>query len=246
MTTIHEKLVVITGAGISVESGIKPFRGDNGLWNENPMEMATFHKFKTEPALFLSWYFKRFVSCKDALPNATHDLLAKHQVKVITQNVDNLHRKAAHPAELLIEIHGNINYKRKINATSLSELIPADWDKVNEDKLVEELFKLFQINSAGVIHPEKSFRPHILLFDEYYTDLYESEIALDWVDQSETIIFMGTSNSVGITAMVLEAAFRKGKKIMVVDPKPDISFRLPGIDIFQESASSFCERYFGR
>ena len=107
-----ENIVVITGAGVSVESGIQPFRGKSGIWEENPMEMATYHKFSTDPGHFLEWYYNRFASCKDALPNAAHEILASKNIKVITQNIDNLHIKANHPVESLVEIHGNINYKR--------------------------------------------------------------------------------------------------------------------------------------
>ncbi len=59
-----QNTVVITGAGISVESGIQPFRGKNGLWNENPTEMATYRNFRTNTSAFLQWYYHRFVSCK--------------------------------------------------------------------------------------------------------------------------------------------------------------------------------------
>ena len=240
----QNKIVVITGAGISVESGIKPFRGTNGIWNENPTTMATYTKFKEDPAHFLSWYFERFVSCKDALPNATHEILAKQNIRVITQNVDNLHKKAKHPQDSLIEIHGNINFKRKIQATSLRELVAANWEQVDPENLVEELFRIFNIGKGGAIDQNESYRPHILLFDEFYTDLYESEIALDWVNDAETVIFMGTSNSVGITSMTLEMAYRKQKQIIVVDPNPSESLLLPGVEVFKEKASDFCGRFF--
>ena len=255
---MNHKIVVVTGAGISVDSGIQPFRSKNGLWNENPTAMASYEKFCNDPAHFLSWYYHRFVSCRDALPNATHEILAAHQIRVISQNVDNLHLKANHATSRLIEIHGNINYKRKIPATHREELVLANWDAVNgfsvntdlsakpnvHDPLVQGLFELFQINKNGKIDFENSYRPHILLFDEYYSELYESEIALDWVKEAETVIFMGTSNSVGITGMVLESAMRRGKEILVVDPNPAPSFRYPGIQIFEESAMNFCRQYF--
>jgi NAD-dependent deacetylase len=240
----NNKIVVITGAGISVDSGIQPFRGANGLWNENPTTMASYEKFRTDPGHFLSWYYHRFVSCKDALPNTTHEILAANKLRVVSQNVDNLHCKAAHAENRLIEIHGNINFKRKIPASERSELVFADWDKVNPDNLEEGLFQLFQIGKGGKIDFNESYRPHILLFDEYYTALYESSIALDWVKEAETVIFMGTSNSVGITSMVLDAAMRRAKEIIVVDPNPAPSFFYPGIQIFQESAMDFCKRYF--
>lgn len=244
---MDNRIVVVTGAGISVDSGIQPFRGKNGLWNENPTSMASYEKFCNDPAHFLSWYYHRFVSCRDALPNATHQILAANQIRVISQNVDNLHLKANHPASRLIEIHGNINYKRKVPATHRDELVLANWDAVNGladgEPLVKGLFELFQIGKNGRIDFQDSYRPHILLFDEYYTELYESEIALNWVKEAETVIFMGTSNSVGITNMVLESALRRGKEIIVVDPNPAPSFQYPGIQIFAESAMDYCKAH---
>jgi NAD-dependent deacetylase len=242
---MDNSVVVVTGAGISVDSGIQPFRGKNGLWNENPTTMATYEKFKIDPGHFLSWYYHRFVSCRDALPNATHEILAANQIRVITQNVDNLHIKAAHPIQRLIEIHGNINFKRRIPAYSKEELVLANWNFVKEaEDQIPALFELFEIGKNGTIDFDKSYRPHILLFDEYYAEIYESEIAMDWVAEAETIIFMGTSNSVGITNMVLESALRRGKEVIVVDPNPAPSLRYPGIQIFEESAMDFSKRYF--
>ena len=255
---MDNRIVVVAGAGISVDSGIQPFRGKNGLWNENPTAMASYEKFCNDPAHFLSWYYHRFVSCRDALPNDTHEILAANQIRVISQNVDNLHIKAGHDTKRLIEIHGNINYKRKIPVTHREDLVLANWDAVNglaentnlstkpsiNDPLVQGLFELFHIGKNGKIDFEHSYRPHILLFDEYYSELYESEIALDWVKEAETVIFMGTSNSVGITNMVLESAMRRGKEIKVVDPNPAPSFRFPGIEIIESSAMDFCRLYF--
>jgi NAD-dependent deacetylase len=255
---MYNRIVVVTGAGISVDSGIQPFRGKNGLWNENPTTMASYEKFCNDPGHFLSWYYHRFVSCRDALPNVTHEILAAHQIRVISQNVDNLHIKAGHDTKRLIEIHGNINYKRKIPVTHREDLVFANWDAVNglaentdlatkpniNDPLVQGLFELFHIGKNGQIDFEHSYRPHILLFDEYYSELYESEIALDWVKEADSVIFMGTSNSVGITNMVLESAMRGKKEIKVVDPNPAPSFRFPGIDIIESSAMDFCRQYF--
>ena len=236
--------VVITGAGVSVESGIQPFRGKNGLWNENPTEMATYRNYRMNTGSFLQWYFHRFVSCKDALPNKAHEILAKSNVKVITQNIDNLHIKAKHSMDSLIEIHGNINYKRKIHAQYRNELEWANWDAVNENNLEQELFALFHIHSNGSIDENKSERPHILLFDEYYTEMYQYNKALHWLDEADTIIFMGTSNSVGFTYGALHEGLNAHKKIMVVDPNPAPSFYQPGVEIIQSTATAFCEQYF--
>lgn len=239
-----ENTVVITGAGISVESGIQPFRGKNGLWNENPTEMATYRNFRTNTSGFLQWYFHRFVSCKDALPNKAHAILANQNVKLITQNIDNLHHKAGHAADSLIEIHGNINFKRTIQAIDREELVLAHWDQVDENHLERDLFELFRIRKDGSIDEQKSMRPHILLFDEYYTELYQYSKAQQWLEEASTIIFIGTSNSVGFTYGALQEALFANKKIMVVDPNPAPSFVQPGIEIIQSTATDFCLTYF--
>lgn len=239
-----ENIVVITGAGISVESGIQPFRGKSGIWEENPMEMATYQKFRTDPGHFLEWYYTRFASCKDALPNAAHETLASKNVKVITQNIDNLHIKANHPVGSIVEIHGNINYKRRINAEYLNELEFVDWQSVSEDNLKKDLFDLFKISEGGKINEKTSYRPHILLFDEYYTELFQYEKAISWILSADTIIFMGTSNSVGFTSGALQIGVSKGKKVVVVDPNPSPSFIHPNIDLIKMTATDFCKMYF--
>ena len=237
-------IVVITGAGISVESGIQPFRGPKGIWEENPMEMATYHKYSTDPAHFLTWYYNRFISCKDALPNSTHEKLAAQNIRVITQNIDNLHVKANHAGEHLIEIHGNLNFKRRIGAAYLHELELANWDHIDETNLEASLFDFFKIDKGGVINEKFSYRPHVLLFDEFYTELYQYEKAISWLLEAETIIFMGTSNSVGFTSGALQMGVSNGKQVIVVDPNPSPSFMHPKVEIYKEQASAFCERFF--
>ncbi len=239
-----KNIVVITGAGVSVESGIQPFRGPKGVWEENPMEMATYHKYSTDPGHFLSWYYHRFISCKDALPNDAHKILAKNNVKVITQNIDNLHLKAGHLPDNLIEIHGNINFKRKIDAEHLDQLEHADWQNVQADNLEHDLFNLFGIGASGKTIDNESYRPHILLFDEYYTELYQYEKAIAWLLEAHAIIFMGTSNSVGFTSGALQIGVSKNKKVIVVDPNPSPSFNHPAVEIIKASATEFCTQFF--
>jgi len=239
----YTNTLIITGAGISVDSGIQPFRGKDGVWDENPMTMATYDKLYTDPLCFLSWYYTRFKSCLNAEPNDTHKILAKQNIKVITQNVDGLHRKANHNAENLIEIHGCLNEKRIVNATQRSEIVNANWKNVDDSRLKESLFELFRIPKNGIINEINSFRPHVLLFDEVYSDLYEIEKALKWVLESEIIIFMGTSNSVGITQGILEMSLLKKKQIIVVDPEPDESFKNYNIRIIKEKSTDFCKEY---
>jgi len=107
-----ESLVFFTGAGISSESGIPTFRGKEGLWNKfKPEELASFDAFIKNPALVWEWYNYRKKIVKEAQPNPAHLTIAEMQnhfkdITVVTQNVDNLHRRAG--SKKIYELHGNI------------------------------------------------------------------------------------------------------------------------------------------
>jgi len=107
-----ESIVFFTGAGISSESGIPTFRGKEGLWNKfKPEELASFEAFIKNPALVWDWYNYRKKIVQEAQPNPAHFTIAEMQnhfkdVTVVTQNVDNLHRRAG--SKKLYELHGNI------------------------------------------------------------------------------------------------------------------------------------------
>ena len=107
-----ESIVFFTGAGISSESGIATFRGKEGLWNKfRPEELASFDAFIKNPELVWEWYNYRKKIVHDAKPNPAHLTIAEMQnhfkdVTVVTQNVDNLHRRAG--SKKIFELHGNI------------------------------------------------------------------------------------------------------------------------------------------
>ncbi len=106
-----KKIVFFTGAGISAESGIPTFRGENGLWeNYNPKELATPKAFKENPNLVWRWYEFRREIIRNAEPNIAHKTIVKFEkfakTYVITQNVDNLHNRAG--SKNILELHGNI------------------------------------------------------------------------------------------------------------------------------------------
>jgi NAD-dependent deacetylase len=82
------------------------------------------------------------------------------------------------------------------------------------------------------------------LFDEFYTDLYEYEQAIEWVHDADIIIFMGTSNSVGITESILSTSLNYQKEVIVVDPNPAPSFRIKGVKVVESTATNFCRHYF--
>jgi NAD-dependent deacetylase len=107
-----ERIVVLTGAGISAESGVPVFRGNGGLWRQfRPEELATPDAFARQPELVWEWYLWRRARIAEAVPNAGHYTIARWQqrqpgVTLLTQNVDGLHRRAGGAAD--IELHGNL------------------------------------------------------------------------------------------------------------------------------------------
>jgi len=114
-----ESIVFFTGAGISAESGIATFRGKEGLWNKfRPEELASFDAFIKNPELVWEWYNYRRKIVNEAKPNAAHLTIAEMQnhfkdVTIVTQNVDNLHRRAG--SNKIFELHGNIERNFCIN-----------------------------------------------------------------------------------------------------------------------------------
>ncbi|MEM9195817.1 MAG: Sir2 family NAD-dependent protein deacetylase, partial [Myxococcota bacterium] len=121
--TLSGKVVFLTGAGISAESGIPTFRGEEGYWrvgsqNYHPQEMATRAAFRAMPDEVWAWYLYRRSVCRAADPNAAHRAVADLDSALgdgfllVTQNVDGLHLRAGSPLERTYQIHGNIDYMR--------------------------------------------------------------------------------------------------------------------------------------
>jgi NAD-dependent deacetylase len=108
------RVFVITGAGISAESGIPTFRGKDGLWrNNDPMKLATPGAFEENPKLVWEWYRERREWIRAAKPNAAHQALVRlandaQEFLLLTQNVDDLHTRAGMPTEKMVQIHGDI------------------------------------------------------------------------------------------------------------------------------------------
>ena len=108
------RILVITGAGVSAESGIPTFRGKDGYWrNLDPAKLATPEAFARDPKLVWSWYRERRERIRNAQPNAAHAAIAKlaqqaNELLLVTQNVDDLHTRAGLPKEKMVQIHGDI------------------------------------------------------------------------------------------------------------------------------------------
>ena len=112
------RVLVLTGAGVSAESGIPTFRGRNGYWrNLDPAKLATPEAFASDPKLVWEWYHERRQRIRNAQPNAAHEAIAKlakyaDKFLLVTQNVDDLHERAGIPAQKMVQIHGDIFVSR--------------------------------------------------------------------------------------------------------------------------------------
>ncbi|PKG64541.1 MULTISPECIES: SIR2 family NAD-dependent protein deacylase [Pseudoalteromonas] len=211
----------ITGAGVSAASGIPTFRGEDGYWtigskNYTPMEMATRAMYQNAPKEFLAWYYHRFATYRNHGPNDVHHWLSDKNL--ITQNIDGLDGKAGN--KNYIAIHGRLDqmtlfHEQGEPATPLA----TPWDSVEESRLQESLFELFNIQHQTPVL-NHSFKPFVLLFDEYYTELYRITEAQQRMLNADKIVFMGTSFSVNITQMAIEIARNYDIPVEVVDPEP--------------------------
>ncbi|MCF6436266.1 Sir2 family NAD-dependent protein deacetylase [Pseudoalteromonas sp. MMG022] len=211
----------ITGAGVSAQSGIPTFRGEDGFWtigsrNYTPKQMATRAMYEHNPGEFLSWYYKRFVTYRDHGPNEVHAWLADKTL--ITQNIDGLDAKAGNMN--YISVHGRIDKVTLFhNQGDPVSLEPAPWHEVDENNLKASLLDIFKIGQFGP-QINESLKPYVLLFDEYYTDLYNISRAQEMMIAADKIVFIGTSFSVNITQIALEIARYNQIEVEVVDPVP--------------------------
>lgn len=217
-----EQPLVITGAGISVASGIKPFRGtDEAVWSTTVMEMGTLGMFQRDPVRQWKWYLDRFNACKDAKPNPAHTALAeidqKRWLRLVTQNIDGLHVAAGHRD--VIEVHGAARKLRcsKRGCPNGAPHGTLPWD--------DALFADFLATGSRDLLPRckrcnKPIRAHVLWFDEFYTDHkdYRYEDAADWLFEADVLLFVGTSFSVGATEKALEVAFQHNTPVWSIDP----------------------------
>jgi NAD-dependent protein deacetylase/lipoamidase len=217
---IDRQTLYITGAGVSAESGIPTFRGEDGFWtvaskNYTPQQMATRHMYQTEPLEFLRWYYHRFASYRHHGFNSVHQWLADKNL--ITQNIDGLDGKAGNTD--YIAVHGRLDKMTLFHHQNEPvEVVDAPWDSVDETNLEQSLLALFNIKSTPEIN--HSYKPFVLLFDEYYTELYRISEAHERMQAAKKIVFMGTSFSVNITQMALDIARANRTPIAIVDPSP--------------------------
>lgn len=231
----------ITGAGVSAESGIPTFRGEDGFWtigskNYTPMEMATRRMYQQNPVAFLSWYYHRFATYRNHGPNDVHHWLADKNL--ITQNIDGLDGKAGN--QDYIAIHGRLDQMTPFHQQGDAvDILTTPWDQVDEHSLTDSLLALFNIQQTPVLN--HSLKPYVLLFDEYYTELYRITEAQQRMQAADRIVFMGTSFSVNITQMALKIAVSQNIPVEIVDPDP-VRLPYPLVTYHRMKASEYIQQ----
>ncbi len=202
-----EHIVVFTGAGMSAESGVPTFRGDDGLWKKfKPEELANFDAFIRNPELVWEWYKHRKQLIESVQPNAGHYALAQLQsqfkrVTVITQNIDNLHQRAG--SRNVHELHGNImrNY-----------CIDCGKSMANEEILRVETAPRCSVCNGLV-------RPDVVWFGEMLpADQWDESVAA--AEQAEIFFSVGTSSVVYPAASLPLLAKRKGAFLVEINIEP--------------------------
>ncbi|WDF62527.1 SIR2 family NAD-dependent protein deacylase [Flavobacterium sp. KACC 22763] len=198
---MKKKLVVLTGAGISAESGIKTFRDSDGLWEgHDVMEVATPEGWHKNQELVLDFYNKRRQQLKEVNPNLGHIILAELEkdfdVQIITQNVDDLHERAG--STNVLHLHGEL---LKVRSTQNKNLI-LDW---TEDLLTGD----FDANGHQL-------RPHIVWFGEEVPALEE---AIDITETADYFAVIGTSLQVYPAAGLISYT-PSTTPVFYIDPKP--------------------------
>lgn len=201
-----KKIVFSTGAGVSAESGISTFRDAGGLWEQYPvMQVASADGFRADPDLVHRFYSERrrqLVSCQ---PNEAHRLIASLQdnpdfdVRVITQNVDDLHERAG--SRNVLHLHGELMKLRSIEHPDYTEILtPPDLDSTPETR-----------GKNG-----DHMRPHIVFFQEAVPNI---EPAMKLASEADVFVVIGTSLNVYPAAGLIYST-RRGTPIYYIDPNP--------------------------
>ena len=203
-------IAVLSGAGISAESGLKTFRDSGGLWEGyDPMQVASAEGWQKNPGLVLDFYNDRREKLRDASPNEAHRLLAgledRWTVDVITQNVDNLHERAG--STHVLHLHGELTRIRPENTCN-------DRDGFSEKYVVDIGYGRV---SLGDLAPNGAqYRPHIVFFGEAVPKI---ERAIDLVSRCDVMLIVGTSLQVYPAAGLYRYA-PADTPVYIVDPAP--------------------------
>ena len=226
-----KRLVVLTGAGVSAESGFATFRDAGGLWEQYDVnDVASIEGWYRNRQLVLQFYNERRAQLKDAKPNAAHlaiaGLVKSYHVDVITQNVDNLHERAG--STHVVHLHGELTKVRPENGV---------YDSTGSEK------EVIDVGYSPVILGDKApngsqLRPHIVFFGEAVPKI---ETAIDLVSKADILLIVGSSLQVYPAAGLYRYA-PHGCPIYVIDPKP-VPISDPRVTFIQDVATKGMEKF---
>lgn len=202
---MKKKIVVLSGAGISAESGISTFRDSDGLWENHRIEdVASPEGFRRNPQLILDFYNLRRRQLKDVKPNLAHEILAaleqNFEVHIITQNIDDLHERAG--SRKVLHLHGELKKVRSVN----DETKVYDWEG--------------DCNLGDCDENCNQLRPHIVWFGEMVPEM---DNAMNIASDADIFIVIGTSMQVYPAAGLIDYV-PKNCEIYVIDPHLENQF----------------------
>lgn len=218
---MRKKLVILSGAGMSAESGIKTFRDADGLWEgHDVMEVATYDGWMKNKSLVLDFYNQRRQQLLEVNPNKGHYGLSELEdffdVYIVTQNVDDLHERAG--SKNVLHLHGEL---RKVRST-VDENLVYNWDK--------------DLNPGDKCEKGSQLRPHIVWFGETVPAIDEAKYI---VADADIFVVIGTSLQVYPAAALIDYA-RKSIPKFIIDPKiPEVK---PGFFSIKYGASEGVEK----
>jgi NAD-dependent deacetylase len=217
---MKKKLVVLTGAGISAESGIATFRDSGGLWEGHKVEdVATPKGWHKDPALVLEFYNQRRKQALTVQPNRGHEILQELEknfnVTIITQNIDDLHERAG--SKNVIHLHGSLFQSRS----------------TADEKLVYQL-KGWELELGDVCEKGSQLRPNIVWFGEMVPMI---EVAADYAATADLFLVVGTSLVVYPAAGLIHYVPRNAPKFLVDPNLPDVT-SVSNITMIAEKAST--------
>ena len=225
-----KKIVVLTGAGMSAESGISTFRDAGGLWEKYPVEqVATPEGYAANPRLVIDFYNERRKQLLQVEPNMGHKLLAQlekdYDVTVITQNVDNLHERAG--STNVIHLHGEL--------TKVTSSRHPDDPRYIKELAPEE----YEVKMGDLAADGSQLRPFIVWFGEAVPMI---ETAIEYVEAADVFLIIGTSMNVYPAAGLLNYV-RPDVPVFLIDPNPVKISSRRNIHVISKGASAGMEEF---
>jgi NAD-dependent deacetylase len=246
------RVLVLTGAGISAESGIPTFRGSEGYWvvgsrNFMPQEMATLEMFRANPEEVWRWYLYRFSVCRQAEPNAGHRALVdlekalEDRFLLVTQNIDGLHRRAGSSDARTYCIHGEAAWVRCAADCGVAKLPLPEFpvSRSKESPLSAEDRSKLTCRRCG-----SWLRPHVLWFDECYDEEnYRMDSTLRAAAAADQLLVVGTSGATNLPMQIGHLARRRGIAMIDVNPEYNPFAELAeSVDLGFFARGTACER----